>query len=182
MNLRNRRRLQALLIAAVFAVPVIVAMVLTTTGWVPNGRSYGHPIQPERDLTSVPVQLANGQPFAFDNHDAMWTLVALPGPDCAERCLRQLDMVHRAQITLGQHAPKLHLLYLGAPPVGDAAKGFEGVWTLATTTSHALEDLRAHARDSVSAVLVTPTGMALTRYAANFDAEGLRKDLKKVVH
>src|SRR5690348_3939007 len=182
MNLRNRRRLQAGLIVAVFVLPVAVMLALTLTGWVPRGRSYGERIQPERNLAGVPVQMANGETYAFDNHDAMWTLVALPGPDCAERCLRQLDMVHRAQITLGQHAPKLHLLYLGAPPVGDAAKGFEGVWTLATTTSHALEDLRAHARDSVSAVLVTPTGMALARYAANFDAEGLRKDLRKVVH
>ena len=182
MDLRNRRRLQAALIAAIFAVPVIVALVLTTLGWVPNGRSYGRAIQPERDLASVPVRLANGQPFAFGNRDAVWTLVALPGPDCAERCLRQLDLVHRARITLGRHADKLRLLYLGVPPDGAAAEGFESVWTLATTPSHALEDWRAHARDSVSAVLVTPDGKALTRYAANFDPEGLRQDLKKVVH
>lgn len=182
MNLRNRRRLQAGLIVAVFVLPVAVMLALTLTGWVPHGRSYGERIQPERDLAGTPVQTTGGKSYAFSNHDAVWTLVALPGPDCAERCLRQLDLVHRAQITLGQHADKLHLLYLGAPPAGAVARGFEGVWTLATTTSHELEDLRAHARDSVSAVLVTPTGMALTRYAANFDAEGLRKDLKKVVH
>jgi hypothetical protein len=182
MNLRNRRRLQALLITAIFAVPVIVAMVLTSLGWIPNGRSYGRPIQPERDLASVPVQLANGKRFAFGNRDAVWTLIALPGPNCAEHCLRELDLVHRAQITLGRHAGKLRLLYLGDPPGGAATQGFENVWTLATTSSHALDDLRARARDSVSAVLVTPDGKALTRYAANFDPAGLRKDLDKVVH
>jgi hypothetical protein len=182
MDLRNRRRLQAGLIAAVFAVPVIIALVLTSFGWIPDGRSYGNPIQPERDLADVPVQLANGQTFSWSNHHAVWTLVALPGPDCAERCLRQLDLAHRAQITLGQHAGKLRLLYLGAPPNGAAAAGFDKVWTLATTPSHALDDLRAVADDSVSAVLVTPDGEALTRYAANFSVEGLRKDLKKVVH
>jgi hypothetical protein len=182
MNLRNRRRLQALLIAAVFVLPVVVMLALALTGWVPRGRSYGEHIRPERDLAGMPVRTADGGTYAFSNHDAVWTLVALPGPDCALRCLRQLDLVHRAQITLGQHADKLHLLYLGTPPAGDEARGFESVWTLATTTSDALEDLRARARDSVSAVLVTPTGMALTRYAADFDAEGLRRDLKKVVH
>lgn len=182
MEVRNRRRLQAGLIAAIFAAPVIAALVLTLGGWIPHGRSYGQPIRPERDLSTMPVQLANGQPFAWRNHDAVWTLLALPGPDCAQHCLRQLDLVRRAQITLGQHSDKLRLVYLGAPPDGAAAQGFDEVWTLATTTSQALHDLRATARDSVSAVLVTPDGKALTRYPVNFDAERLRQDLKKVVH
>lgn len=182
MDVRNRRRLQAGLIAAVFVIPVIVALVLTTTGWIPNGRSYGKPVQPERDLSSVPVQVADGKPFAWSNDNAVWTLVALPGPGCAEHCLRQLDLVHRAQIALGQHADKLRLLYLGTAPAGAVARGFGEVWTLATTPSGALADLRATTRDSVSAVLVTPDGKALTRYAANFDPEGLRQDLRKVVH
>lgn len=182
MDIRNRRRLQAGLIGAIFVIPVIIALVLTTGGWVPHARSYGQPIQPERDLASVPVQLADGQSFAWSNHDAVWTLVALPGPDCAERCLRQLDLAHRAQISLGEHADKLRLLYLGTPPEGASAEGFDKVWTLATTPSRGLAGLRADGRDSVSAVLVTPDGMALTHYAAHFSPEGLRQDLKKVVH
>lgn len=182
MDLRNRRRLQAGLIVAVFVVPVIVMLGLALAGWVPHGRSYGKHIQPERDLANLPVELADGKPFAFANHDAIWTLVALPGPDCAERCLRQLDLVHRARIALGQHADKLRLVYLGTPPAGTAARGFEEVWTLARTASTELDDLRPATRDSVGAVLVTPFGMALTRYAAGFDPEGLRQDLKKVVH
>ncbi|WHZ19905.1 MAG: hypothetical protein OJF55_002054 [Rhodanobacteraceae bacterium] len=181
MDLRNRRRLQAALIAAIFAAPVIAAMLLTLAGWTPRGRSYGQPIRPERDLASVPVKLADGRTFSWSNHDGVWTLVALPGPDCAERCLRQLDLAHRAQITLGKQTDKLLLLYLGDPPSGPASQGFAAVWTLAGTASHELDDLRAHARDSVSAVLVSPKGEALTRYPANFDAEGLRRDLKKVV-
>jgi hypothetical protein len=181
MDLRNRRRLQGLLIAAVFVVPVVVMLGLALGGWVPHGKSYGTRIQPERDLAGVAVRRADGEAFAWTNRDSVWTLVALPGPDCATRCLRQLDLVHRAQITLDKSAAKLRLLYLGVPPAGDAAAGFERVWTLAGTSSRALEDLRPTAADSVAAVLVTPTGMALTYYAAGFDAEGLRQDLKKAV-
>jgi hypothetical protein len=182
MDVRNRRRLQAALIAAVFVLPVVVALMLTSTGWVPDGRSYGHPVRPERDLAAMPVQAASGEPFAWRNDDAVWTLVALPGPGCAEHCLRQLDLVHRAQIALGRHADKLRLLYLGARPEAAVAHGFGEVWTLATTPSDVLADLRPRTRDSVSAVLVTPDGKALTRYAADFDPDGLRQDLAKVVH
>lgn len=189
MNERNRRRLQGLLIVAVFVVPVLVMLGLTLTGWVPRGHSYGQRIQPERDLAAVPVTLKGGQAFAFRNQDAVWTLIALPGPGCAETCLRQLDLVHRAQISLGEHAGKLRLLYLGAEPAefvaapaGSATRAFTAAWTLATTPSDALDAFRATMPDSVSAVLVTPTGEALTRYAAGFDPAGLRADLAKVVH
>lgn len=182
MDLRNRHRLVAGLIAAIFAAPVIIAMVLAMTGWAPHGRSYGQPLDPERDLANVPVQLAGDRSFTWVNHDAVWTLVALPGPDCARHCLRQLDLAHRAQITLAKSSDKLRLLYLGEPPRDGLAQGFAKVWTPATTSSHALDDLRAPAPDSVSVVLVSPDGMALTRYADNFDAEGLRLDLKKAVH
>lgn len=189
MDLRNRRRLQALLIVAIFVVPVLVMLGLGLSGWVPRARSYGERIQPERDLAAVPVQLSDGKSFAFSNEDAVWTLVALPGPDCAEECLRKLDLVHRAQIGLGRHADKLRLLYLGAEPAafvgassGSAARAFTAAWTLASTPSAVLDAFRATAPDSVSAVLVTPDGKTLTRYAAGFDAAGLRRDLVKAVH
>ncbi|HET7930426.1 MAG TPA: hypothetical protein VFL63_03420 [Rhodanobacteraceae bacterium] len=182
MEVRNRRRLQAALIVAIFVVPLVVALVLGSLGWIPNARSYGQPIQPERDLADVNVQLANGKAFAWTSHAAEWTLVALPGPDCSKSCLGTLDLLHRAQIALGRHADKLRLVYLGTPPAGEAAAGFDKVWTLASTDSHALDSLRASARDSVSAVLVTPSGQALTRYPAPIDPARLAGDLKRIMH
>ena len=181
MDLRNRRRLQAVVIVAIFAASMIGAAVMMASGWSPPTRSYGTQIRPERDLAQMTVQLADGKPFAFHGKEAAWTLVALPGPDCADRCLRELDLVHRAQITLDKQADMVRLVYLGAPPHGAAAEGFDKVWTLATTPSSALEDFRAKAQDSVSAVLVTPSGKAMLSYPAGFDPARLRLDLKKAV-
>ncbi|HEU0277620.1 MAG TPA: hypothetical protein VFQ95_07365 [Rhodanobacteraceae bacterium] len=181
MDLRNRRRLQAGLIAAVFVVPVAIMLGLALAGWVPHGKSYGARVQPERDFAHVPVQRADGQAFAWTNRDSVWTMVALPGPDCATRCLRQLDLVHRAQISLDKSAAKLRLLYLGTSPAGVDAAGFDKVWMLASASSPEFAGLRPAAADSVAVVLVTPTGMALTYYAAGFNPEGLRQDLKKAV-
>jgi hypothetical protein len=182
MNLRNRRRIQAGLLAAVFVAPVALALAMGFIGWAPKPNSYGAPIQPERSLVDVPVQLDSGQPFSWSNRNAVWTLVALPGPNCSQRCLNELDLAHRVQISLGRSAGKLRLLYLGTPPADAMALGFDKVWTPGSTPSNALEGLRASATDSVSAVLVTPDGKAFMRYEANFKPGGLRKDLKKVVH
>ena len=181
MDLRNRRRLQAVVIVGIFAASMIGAAVMMVSGWSPPTRSYGTQIRPERDLMQTPVQRADGKPFAFRSREAAWTLVALPGPDCAERCLRELDLVHRAQITLDKQADRVRLVYLGAPPQGAAAEGFGKVWTLATTPSQALEAFRAKTPDSVSAVLVTPGGKAMLSYPAGFDPARLRLDLKKAV-
>ena len=181
MDLRNRRRLQAAVIVGIFAASMIGAAVMMVSGWSPPTRSYGTQIRPERDLTQMPVQLADGKAFAFRSHEAAWTLVALPGPDCAERCLRELDLVHRAQITLDKQADMVRLVYLGAPPQGAAAEGFGKVWTLASTSSSTLEDFRPKTPDSVSAVLVTPSGKAMLSYPAGFDPTRLRGDLKKAV-
>lgn len=181
MEARNRHRLQAILIAAMFVIPLLLILGLALSGWVPKGSSYGVRVEPERDLGRVPVKLADGKPFAFVDQPGVWTLVALPGPDCALRCLRQLDLVHRVQIALGRESDRLRLLYLGAPPEGGAAAGFGRVWTLATTTSGALDDLRPRGSDTVTAVLVTPAGTALTRYPDGFNVEGLRQDLRKVL-
>lgn len=182
MDARTRGRLQAGLIAAVFAVPVVVALTMGLLGWSPTPHSYGHPIQPERNLVGVPVRLADGKLVALKNTDAVWTLVALPGPDCAERCLKTLDLAYRAQISLGRSADKLRLLYLGTPPAAAVAKGFTRAWTPVTTPSSAFDDLRAAGRDTVSAVLVTPAGKAMISYPAPFKPAGLRADLVKVVH
>lgn len=180
---RNRGRLQGLFIVLLFTLPVLVALVMGFLGWAPKARSYGQPIQPEVKVTGVPVRLADGQPFSWVNHDAVWTLVVLPGPGCARRCRNTLELTHRAQIALDASADKLRLLYLAAPDRGnDPHPALAGSWTIATTSSQAFAADRPTTSDSVSAVLVTPDGKAFMRYGRNFNADGLRGDLAKVVH
>lgn len=177
----TRQRLQLLLVAFLFAAPVLVGIVLVAAGWMPGTKSYGLPILPQRNVASVPVHLDNGQPFAWRDRAFHWTLVALPGPDCEERCLRALDMMHRARITLNQHSDQLRLLYLGTPPQGEQAHMLLQPWAIGQSSAQAFDDLRPGRRDSVAAVLVMPDGVALTHYPAGFDPQGLKKDLHKVI-
>lgn len=181
MNIRNRRRLQLLGVAALFAAPAVVGLFLVAVGWMPGTKSYGLPILPQRDLEQATVRLADGTPFAWRTRPFRWTLVALPGPDCASRCGQALDMIHRARITLNQNADQLRLLYLGAPPAAGEASETMRAWQLARAVPPALEDLRPRAPDSLAAVLVMPDGVALTHYPPGFDPDGLKKDLQKVV-
>src|SRR5487761_2061421 len=95
-----RGRRQLLLVVMAFVAPMLIAVVLGALGWLPGTRSYGRPVDPQLTLTvaDAPVTLANGTTYAWKASTPLWTLVALPGPGCVDRCVGQLDLLHRAQI------------------------------------------------------------------------------------
>lgn len=180
MQSRNRKRLQLISIGGLFVLPVVIAAVLASSGWMPGTRSFGQGIVPQRSVENVVVQLADGSRIDWHDPDWRWSLVAIPGKHCAQACMAQLDLMHRARISLNQNSIRVRLIYLGAPPVGAQAAHVMPTWQVGTDVDHGFADWVPAVEDGVAAVLVKPDGVALTYYANGFDASGLRKDLYKV--
>jgi cytochrome oxidase Cu insertion factor (SCO1/SenC/PrrC family) len=180
----RKSRMFLLLIALVFAAPMMVAGWLTYDGWQPDAKGNGQPVQPQRNFVSekLVIQLANGQPYAWRDSEPRMTLVALAGPDCAAQCLATLTKMAAARVTLSSNMSRLRLLYLGTPPVNDQSDGIRNYWQLGADVDGKLAMYRPSAPDSVSALLVESNGTALSLYPAGFDPSGLRKDLQKVIH
>ncbi|WP_049622514.1 hypothetical protein [Frateuria defendens] len=183
VSVRRAGRLKLLLIAAVFAAPMLLAVLLTVGGWQPAGKASGEPVQPQRNFVEegVRVTLADGTRYAWRDSEPRLTLVALAGPGCAARCVEALTRMTAARITLNRNAPRLRLLYLGTPPAGAAGEGMARYWLLGADADGRLAAFRPQEADSVSALLVESNGTALARYPAGFDPTGLRKDLQKVI-
>lgn len=178
-NAKPAGRGKLLLIAFVFAAPILAAALLTVTGWQPTAKGNGLPITPQRTLTDVVVTLADGSHYAWRNTEVpQLTLVALPGPGCASRCADTLLKMHNARITLNRNADRLRLLYLGASP---AAPAPNGDWQSGTDVDGKLNAFRPTEPDTVAAVFVESNATALSYYPAGFDPSGLRKDLQKIV-
>ena len=180
MQPRNRKRLQLILVASCFFVPMLVAGVLVASGWVPGARSHGEGIVPQRSFDGIAVELADGTPLNWKDPDWRWMAVAVPGRTCAEACQRQLDFVHRAHVSLNQNAMRLRLLYVGEPPAGEAAATLMQPWLLGRDVAGRLAEWAPAVDDGLAVVLVKPDGTALTVYRNGFDPSGLRKDLAKV--
>jgi hypothetical protein len=178
-------RLKLLAIAAVFAAPMIVAGLLTFTGWQPGGKGYGQPIQPQRNFVDehVRVRLADGSDYAWRNPaEPRMTLVALAGPGCAARCFETLTGMAKAWVTLNRNQKRLRLLYIGAPPADPAqAAAMKAFWVLGSDVDGRLAAFRPAEADSVSALLVESNGTALSYYPAGFDGTGLMRDMHKVI-
>jgi hypothetical protein len=183
-SLKNGR-LKLLAIAAVFAVPMIIAGVLTFSGWQPSGKGYGQPIHPQRNFVDeqLRVTLAAGGQYAWrDPQQPRMTLVALAGPDCAARCFEALSGMAKTRVMLNQNQKRLRLLYIGTPPADAAQRaGLDAYWTLGRDADGKLAAFAPTGADSVSALLVESNGTALAYYPAGFDGTGLMRDVLKVV-
>lgn len=181
MTGRNKRRLQLLGVAMVFAVPVLVAMVLSALGWQPGTKSHGQPILPQRSFANVQVTMADGGTWPWRDSKPRMTLIALPGPDCAKNCVTTLALLRNARITLNDKQDRLRLLYVGSPPTDPQAAVVMRSWQQGKDVGGAFAAWRPLAVDSVAALLVESNGTALLDYRAGFNPDGLKKDLQKVV-
>jgi cytochrome oxidase Cu insertion factor (SCO1/SenC/PrrC family) len=180
----RRSRLLLLLIALVFAAPMMVAGLLTYGGWQPGAHGNGQPIAPQRNFVdeNLRVTLADGQAYAWRDSKPRMTLVALAGPDCGARCFDVLTAMAKARVMLTQNQSRLRLLYIGAPPTDATAReAMTAYWKIGQDVDGKLASYRPTTPDSVNAMLVESDGTALSFYPAGFDAAGLLRDLRKVI-
>lgn len=180
MQTRNRKRLQLILLASLFILPMLVAALLAFSGWVPGARSYGEGIVPQRVIDDIPVELADASRLDWHDPDWRWSVVAIPGRRCATACMGQLDQIHRARISLNQNSHRVRLLYLGTPPTGTDAEALMQPWDIGKDINNRFAEWAPDVDDGLALVLVKPDAVALTYYANGFDASGVRKDLAKV--
>lgn len=178
---RNRNRWMLIGVVAVFVVPMLIAFALNLSGYRPEGtKAYGTLIDPPRQVEAVPVSLAGGEKLVWRNPQWQWTLLALPGANCAQQCQAALGELVRMRATLGRNATRVRLVYLGPTLPADTFAALAPLQAGSDDTS-AFADLRAKGDDALALALVDPGGFLMMRYAEGYDLGGVRRDLPKVV-
>lgn len=181
MTPQNRKRLGLILIIVLFAAPIVTAYVLNAVGWRPSGtRNYGTLIEPPQDLTGARFLLDDGKPLAWKDEEWSWTLIALPGPGCAAKCLERIDELRRARLTLNQNAYRVRVVVLD-PNVPDSAIESMKPVERARDADEKLAKYRPGASDDVATVLVDPHGFLILSYPAGYDGNLLKKDLARLI-
>jgi len=182
MNRSTRNRLVLVALIGLFALPLVIAWILSASGWHPvNTRSSGTLVSPPRDVAGVPIALHGGGRVAWPDSQYRWTLLALPGAECLTNCLTRLEEVTRMRITLGRDADRLRVIYLG-PELPAGFLSAHRHLLSGRDVSGALSNERAHGKDELALALVDPRGLLMMHYAAGYSAQGLRSDIKKVIY
>lgn len=181
MTPQTRKRIGLILIMLLFAAPLITAFVLNAVGWRPAGtRNYGELIQPPVDLTGARFVLADGKPLQWKDADWSWTIFALPGPGCAQKCLERIDELRRARLTLNQNSFRVRVVVLDESLSAEKLAALNPVMT-AQDADAKLASLRTAAADDVIVAFADPHGFLVLRYPAGYDGNKLRKDLARLV-
>jgi hypothetical protein len=182
MNKLTKSRLTLLAVVALFAIPLIAAFLVRASGWHPSEtRNTGTLVEPPRDMKAVAATAPDGSAFAWRDAQFHWTLVMLPGSDCATKCIERIDEALRMRITLGRNAERLRVAYIGPKQPDDFFSQRTPLVNL-TDTSNAFADYRAHDADSLALALLDPQGLLMMRYPDNYSAQGLRSDITRVIY
>lgn len=182
MKTRNRNRLALIAVLLIFTAPLAIAWWLSATGWHPlQTRSSGSLVDPPRDISAVTVTLTDGSTLSWRDPEYRWTLLALPGAQCAAACRERLDEMLRMRITLGKNMGRLRVVYIGAalPTQFISARA---PLLAGRDDSGAFAAEHASGEDSLALVLVDPRGLLMLRYPDGYSAQGLRSDIQKVIY
>lgn len=181
MNSQTKNRLVLLGIVAMFAIPLIAAFVIRSSGWHPEKtKNTGTLVEPPRDLTQASAT-ADRQPFTWKDAQYHWTLVLLPGTTCATKCIERIDEAVRMRLTLGRNADRLRIVYVG-PPQPPEFFASRAPLTFVHDDSNAFADDHAHDDDSLALALIDPNGLLMMRYPDGYSAQGLRADITRIIY
>ncbi len=184
----RRSRLQLILIAAVFAAPIVVAFVLSRLGWRPLAeRNYGTLVEPAEDYRGYRASTATGDALAWNNAGGVFHVVVPMPRECGAPCLELVDSLERLWQGLAKRAPRVRMLVAAVPDAAlDAAIARAPHVTRVTLAPDpfaypAPVAVEAERRAPLPAYVVDPNGYLVMRYDAGFDPAGLRRDLTRFV-
>jgi len=182
MNKLTKSRIILVVIVLMFAIPLIAAFAIRSSGWQPtNTRNSGTLVVPPRDVTSAVATSGDGLPFTWKDAQFHWTLVLLPSADCATKCVERIDEAVRMRLTLGRNAERLRIVYIGPPQPQEFFAGRTPL-TFVRDASNAFTDAHAGGSDSLALALIDPNGLLMMRYPDGYSAQGLRSDITRIIY
>lgn len=181
MSTPRRGRKALLLIGLCFAAPMLVALILTQSGWMPSGRrNYGELLQTTAALSNV--KLEDGSDFVWKKApEWYWTLLVRVPASCTDACLARLDLVANVREALAQNATKLRIAVVDPLPQGATLGKASGVYALMQPVDSSIDAVIPQPVNEPRLVLVDPNGYAILRYPEQADLGRVRKDLAKLL-
>jgi hypothetical protein len=183
---RRAGRRQFLLVASLFIVPVVTAILLYhSSGWRPVVNSQGTLIDPPRTLTAAGLTLADGRPAPVNVFEGQWSVVH-PAVACDERTEALFEELARVRLALDKDAPRVRRVLLHAGGcAGVRLPSRDADLLVLAASGPAEESLLAAFPPAVDGAqgiyIVDPHGNLMMSYPASGSARGLLKDLERLL-
>jgi cytochrome oxidase Cu insertion factor (SCO1/SenC/PrrC family) len=184
-------RLVLLLVAAMFFLPVIGAIVLFQSGWRPQSQvNHGELVIPARPVSDVALTAPDGQVRRFSQLQKKWTMLYFGPADCDSGCRRQLYLMRQVHIAQGPGTDRVQRVFVVTGPgsLDVLLKDYPTMQFL-TGPADAIRQLAVQFQlpagsplDRLGRVyLVDPAGNFMMSYPADAEGEGMRRDLVRLL-
>ena len=173
-----------LLLAAMFALPLLIVAAMYQLQWHPSGSSHGNLISPPRPLQLVELQTLQGKRFGAAQWKDKWNLVYISRQNCDAACATQLHDLRQVHAALGKEIGRVQrILLVTADDKDESLAGIQAQYPdLIILTGPVAEKLAgqfgAHLGD---VYLVDPLGNLMMRYPPGYEARGMYKDLMRLM-
>lgn len=180
---KRRGRRQFLMVASLFVVPVVTAIVLyRSVDWRPVVNAQGTLIDPPRTLAIAGLALADGSNVPSDAFEGRWSVIRPVTGECGARERALLEELGRVRLALDKDADRVRRIVVhdGGCVAADLDSGKPDLRTYSATG-----DFFAQFPPSVDGAagiyIVDPHGNLMMSYPASGSARGLLKDLERLL-
>jgi len=180
---RRRGRRIAFAILALCAAPTLAAW-LAYVVWQPRSRlNYGELIE-ARAISDPELKRLDGSPFRLSQLRGRWVLLQIDSGDCAEGCGKKLLYMRQARLAQGKDAERIERMWLladAAPPDAALLRDHEGLHVARAPDRPFLAEFPAARSPSDHIYLLDPLGNLMLRFPSDPDAQGMAKDLARLL-
>jgi cytochrome oxidase Cu insertion factor (SCO1/SenC/PrrC family) len=188
-----RRRAIFLIVAAIFFLPLAVAVYLyyAPAAWRPAGAvNHGMLIEPVRPLPALALATLNGSPTATDFLRRHWTLIYIGAGSCDTRCHEALYQIRQVRLALNQDADRVQRLFIAMDPCCDRDflerehPGLVVALGSDASTLRLIENFPADGEPLAGAgriYVVDPLGNLMMAHPRDSDPKHLLEDLKRLL-
>lgn len=170
-SFHNRNRRVIILLAFLFAAPLLAALSMRVTGWQPGATgNHGRLVEPAARL---PAEVF---PAELRGH---WVLVAVAPTRCRRDCTDLASELLRLRRGLGKEATRVKLVLSGPERLPGELRGAPLV-AAPVPLRNALGSTDA-AMAPGAVLMIDPRGFLMMRYAPGFRSSGLLDDLERLL-
>lgn len=177
-----------LMLAAVFILPFTIAATLHLLDIRPSGESFGHLITPPTALAIPTFNQMEGEDFAPERWDKIWSIVMIDDASCAAACQANVDKLNRVYISLDKDAKRVQRILLLQGDIDEEnVKTLQAQFPKLIVLAGRDENQKAflnvfnNAASKGSVYLVDPLNNLMMHYPSAVPPKELRSDVKRLL-
>ncbi len=188
------KRTPMILVAALFALPIVLAYGLYWYGWRPAGTmNTGELVASVRPIADVKLRTLQGKDMRFYDFRRKWVLAYFGPASCLDVCERNLYKMRQVRLTQGKNADRIERVFIVTdaraldqlPSKLAAYPGMHVITGPAENIEALAQQFALPAGSPLDGLgriyVVDPLGNLMMSYPADADPSGMRKDLARLL-